>query len=68
VVFPNVHPLPMATQLQNLGGISAIVVGAFCENSDRVHSLYQPTASARNMICLTGGQLMLLFHWRFFLG
>jgi hypothetical protein len=29
--FPNVHPLPMATQLQNLGGVSATVVGAFCD-------------------------------------
>jgi hypothetical protein len=32
VVFPNV-------QLQNLGGASAIVVGAFCEHNDQVHSL-----------------------------
>jgi hypothetical protein len=31
VVFPNVQPPPMVTQLQNLGGASAIVVGAFCE-------------------------------------
>jgi len=31
VVFPNVQPPPMATQLQNLGGASAIVVGAFCD-------------------------------------
>jgi acetyl-CoA acetyltransferase len=30
VVFPDVQPPPMATQLQNLGGVSAIVVGAFC--------------------------------------
>jgi hypothetical protein len=34
VVFPNVQPPPMATQLQNLGGVSAIVVGAFCEHND----------------------------------
>jgi len=39
VVFPNVQPPPMATQLQNLGGVSAIVVGAFCEHNDQVHSL-----------------------------
>ena len=39
VVFPNVQPPPMATQLQNLGGASAIVVGAFCEHNDQVHSL-----------------------------
>jgi hypothetical protein len=40
VVFPNVHPPPMATQLQNLGGVSAIVVGApFCEHNDQVHGL-----------------------------
>ena len=35
VVFPNVQPPPMATQLQNLGGVSAIVVGAFCEHNDQ---------------------------------
>jgi hypothetical protein len=35
VVFPNVQPPPMATQLQNLGGVSDIVVGAFCEHNDR---------------------------------
>jgi hypothetical protein len=29
VVFPNMHPSPMAMQLQNLGGVSNIVVGAF---------------------------------------
>jgi hypothetical protein len=30
----------MATQLQNLGGVSVIVVGAsFCEHNDQVHSL-----------------------------
>jgi hypothetical protein len=29
----------MATQLQNLGGVSAIVVGAFSEHNDQVHSL-----------------------------
>jgi hypothetical protein len=40
VVFPNVQPPPMATQLQNLEGVaSAIVVGAFCEHNDQVHSL-----------------------------
>jgi hypothetical protein len=40
VAFPNnVQPPPMATQLQNLGGVSAIVVGAFCEHNDQVHSL-----------------------------
>jgi hypothetical protein len=39
VVFPNVQPPPMATQLQNLGGFSAIVVGAFCEHNDQVRSL-----------------------------
>jgi hypothetical protein len=39
VVFPNVQSPPMATQLQNLGGVSAIVVGAFCEHNDQVHSL-----------------------------
>jgi hypothetical protein len=40
VVFPNVQPPPMATQLQNLGGVSAIVVGAFFyEHNDQVHSL-----------------------------
>jgi hypothetical protein len=39
VVFPNVQPPPMAMQLQNLGGASAIVVGAFCEHNDQVHSL-----------------------------
>jgi hypothetical protein len=33
VVFPNVQPPPMATQLQDLGGASAIVVGAFCERT-----------------------------------
>jgi hypothetical protein len=39
-VFPNVQPPPMATQLQNLGGASAIVVGVFCEHKhDQVHSL-----------------------------
>jgi hypothetical protein len=32
-------PPPMATQLQNLRGASAIVVGAFCEHNDQVHSL-----------------------------
>jgi hypothetical protein len=37
-MFPDVHPPPMATQLQNLGGVSAIVVGAFCEHNDQVHS------------------------------
>jgi hypothetical protein len=42
VMFPNVQPPPMAKQLQNLGGASAIhaiVVGAFCEHNDQVHSL-----------------------------
>ena len=39
VVFPNVQPPPMATQLQNLGRVSAVVVGAFCEHNDQVHSL-----------------------------
>jgi hypothetical protein len=39
VVFPNVQPPPMAMQLQSLGGVSAIVVGAFCEHNDQVHSL-----------------------------
>jgi hypothetical protein len=34
VVFPNAQPPPMATELQNLGGVSAIVVGAFCEHND----------------------------------
>jgi hypothetical protein len=29
----NAQPPPMATQLQNLGGVSAIVVGAFCEHN-----------------------------------
>ena len=38
VVFPNVQPPPMAMQLQSLGGVSAIVVGAFCEHNDQVHS------------------------------
>jgi hypothetical protein len=35
VVFPNVHPPPMAKQPQNLGGIFDIVVGAFCEHNDQ---------------------------------
>jgi hypothetical protein len=40
VMFPNVQPPPMAKQLQNLGGASTIVVGAFCEHNDQVqHSL-----------------------------
>jgi hypothetical protein len=40
VVFPNVHPSPMAKsqKLQNLGGVSAIVVGAFCQHNDQVRS------------------------------
>jgi hypothetical protein len=36
VVFPNAQPPPMATQLQNLGGVSAIVVGVFYEHNDQV--------------------------------
>jgi hypothetical protein len=32
------HRWWMAMQLQNLGGASAIVVGAFCEHNDQVHS------------------------------
>jgi hypothetical protein len=38
VVFPNVQPPPMATQLQNLGGASAIVVGAL---GGCIHSMAQ---------------------------
>jgi hypothetical protein len=45
VVFPDVHPPPMTTQLQNLGGISAIVVGVFCEHNDQVHSLLSLVAT-----------------------
>jgi hypothetical protein len=35
VVFPNVQPPPMATQLQKLGGVSDIVVGAFASTTTR---------------------------------
>jgi hypothetical protein len=46
-VFPNVQPPPMATQLQNLSGVSAIVVGASCEHNDQVHSLVDLLATAK---------------------
>jgi hypothetical protein len=28
----------MATQLQDLGGVSAVVAGVFCEHNDQIHS------------------------------
>jgi hypothetical protein len=45
VVFPNAQPPPMTTQLQNLGGVSDIAVGAFCEHNDQAHSLVNPLAT-----------------------
>jgi hypothetical protein len=40
VVFPNVQPPPMATRTAaEPEKVSAIVVGAFCEHNDQVHSL-----------------------------
>jgi hypothetical protein len=36
-VFPAVHPPPMQGQVQRLGGVTAAVIGGFCEHSPVVH-------------------------------
>jgi len=36
-VFPAVHPPPMQGQVQRLGGVTAAVIGGFCEHSPAVH-------------------------------
>jgi hypothetical protein len=35
----------MATQVQKMGGITAVVLGGFCEHNDQVHRLVDMSAA-----------------------
>jgi hypothetical protein len=46
-LFPEAWPPPITTQVQSLGGVTAAVIGAFCEHSPEIHAMAELWAARR---------------------
>ena len=46
-LFPDARPPPITTQVQSLGGVTAAVIGAFCEHSPEIHAMAELWAARR---------------------
>ena len=46
-LFPEVQPPPITSQVQGLGGVTAAVIGAFCEHSPEIHAMTELWATRR---------------------